>query len=491
MRHDPKALGAYFTPEAVADVLVRWAVRDPSDLLLDPSSGDGRFVARHRNSVGVERDPVSVAQASDRAPNATVIQGDFFTWASNDGRRFDCAVGNPPFIRYQHFTGAIRQAALDYCRRLGVSFSGLSSSWAPFIVAAASKLRVGGRIAFVVPAEIGHAPYATPLVNYLLANFGSVHVVAIREKIFPRLSEDCWLLFAENAGCRANGIRLSKLERFDSRGMPPAVSELISVEEWRVRWDGRLRPFLLPPRIRDFYGRMTADPGSVRLGQIAQIGIGYVSGANEFFHLRPSEVQRFGIPDEFLLPTIRNSRYVTRDEINDVDIQRWIAKDEPVFLLQIPPRARVPAAVQAYLDTAEGHRARASYKCRNRNPWYTVPDVRRPAFVLTYMSGRSPALAVNRSRCTCTNALLAVDLRSGLFDNGNGFCGQRLSVAWGSPVGRLSCEIEGHPLGGGMLKLEPGEARNVLLAPDAMIDQRDGALLEEGVEVMRHWRHVA
>lgn len=491
MRNDPKALGAYFTPEAVADALVRWAVRAPSDLLLDPSSGDGRFVARHRNSVGVERDPVSVAQASDRAPYATVIQGDFFTWASNDGRRFDCAVGNPPFIRYQHFTGAIRQAALDYCRRLGVSFSGLSSSWAPFIVAAASKLRVGGRIAFVVPAEIGHAPYATPLVNYLLVNFGSVHVVAIREKIFPRLSEDCWLLFAENAGCRANGIRLSKLERFDSRGMPPAVSELISVEEWRARWDGRLRPFLLPPRIRDFYGRMTADPGSVRLGQIAQIGIGYVSGANEFFHLRPSEVQRFGIPDEFLLPTIRNSRYVTRDEINDVDIQRWIAKDEPVFLLQIPPRARVPAAVQAYLDTAEGHRARASYKCRNRNPWYTVPDVRRPAFVLTYMSGRSPALAVNRSRCTCTNSLLAVDLRSGLFDNGNGFCGQRLSVAWGSPVGRLSCEIEGHPLGGGMLKLEPGEARNVLLAPDAMIGQRDGALLEEGVEVMRQWRHVA
>ena len=135
---------------------------------------------------------------------------------------------------------------------------------------------------------------------------------------------------------------------------------------------------------------MAADPGSVRLGQIAQIGIGYVSGANEFFHLRPSEARRFAIPDEFLLPSIRNSRYLTREVIDDVDIEHWIARDEPVFLLRIPPRARVPAAVQAYLDTTEGHRARASYKCRNRNPWYTVPDVRRPAFVLTYMSGRSP-----------------------------------------------------------------------------------------------------
>ena len=491
MPHDAKTLGAYFTPEAVADALVRWAARHPEDLLLDPSSGDGRFVARHPNSVGIERDPAAVAAASERAPNASIVHGDFFTWAADDRRRFDCAAGNPPFIRYQRFSGATRQAALDYCRRLGVIFSALSSSWAPFIVAAASKLRAGGRIAFVVPAEIGHAPYATPLMEYLLANFGSVHVVAIREKIFPRLSEDCWLLFADNSGCQADGIRLSKLERFTAGEIPPAASELISAEEWRVRWGGRLRPFLLPPRVRSLYGRMAAAPGAVRLGQVAQIGIGYVSGANQFFHLRPSDVERFAIPDQFLLPSIRGSRYVTGGVIDNVDIERWIARDEPVLLLRIPPGVGVPGAVQAYLDTAEGRRARGSYKCRNRKPWYTVPDVRRPAFVVTYMSGRSPALAVNRSRCTCTNALLAVDLRSGLFHNGNGWCGQRLSAAWDSPAGRLSCEIEGHPLGGGLLKLEPGEARNVLLVPASAIGQRDSALLNDGVEVMRQWRHVA
>ena len=490
MFHDAKTRGAYFTPEVVADALVRWAVRSPDDLLLDPSSGDGRFVARHPKSVGVERDPASVAEAAARAPDATIVQGDFFAWASDDRRRFDCAAGNPPFIRYQRFSGATRQAALDYCRRRGVMFSGLSSSWAPFIVAAASKLRAGGRMAFVVPAEIGHAPYATPLVEYLVANFGSVHVVAIREKIFPRLAEDCWLLFADDAGRRADGIRLSRLDRFARGAAPPAVSEVIPVDEWRVRWRGRLRPFLLPARVRDLYVRTMADPGSVRLGEIAQIGIGYVSGANRFFHLRPSDARRFAIPDEFLLPSIRNSRYLTRQVIDSVDIERWIARDEPVFLLRIPPRVRVPAAVQAYLDTAEGHEARASYKCRNRNPWYTVPDVRRPAFVLTYMSGRSPTLAANGGGCTCTNALLAVDPRSGMFQNNDGFC-DRLPAAWDSSVGRLSCEIEGHPLGGGMLKLEPGEARNVVLAPDTLVDQQAGALMEEGVEVLRRWRHVA
>ena len=491
MPRDSKSLGAYFTPEAVADTLVRWAVRDPADLLLDPSSGDGRFIALHPNSVGVERDPVSVAEAAGRAPHAMIVEADFFTWASDDSRRFDCAAGNPPFIRYQRFNGATRRAALDYCRRLGVSFSGLSSSWAPFIAAAASKLRPGGRMAFVVPAEIGHAPYAVPLLDYLVANFGSVHVVAIKDKIFPRLSEDCWLLFADNAGCRAAGIRLSKLDRFDADVMPPRVSEEVPVDAWRDLWRGRLRPFLLPPPIRNLYERMTADPGAVRLGQIARVGIGYVSGANRFFHLRPSEVERFAIPGEFLVPSIRNGRYVTGAVIDDVDIERWVARDEPVFLLRIPPRAPVPEAVRAYLDTTEGRQAQASYKCRNRTPWYTVPDVRRPEFVLTYMSGRSPALAANHSRCTCTNALLALDLRSDLFEGDGGFSEQRLSAGWDSPTGRLSCELEGHPLGGGMLKLEPGEARHVLLAPDAAMDQRDGSLLHDGIEVMRQWRHVA
>jgi hypothetical protein len=43
-----------------------------------------------------------------------------------------------------------------------------------------------------------------------------------------------------------------------------------------------------------------------------------------------------------------------------------------------------------------------------------------------------------------------------------------LPVRLGSPFVQLSCEIEGHPLGGGMLKLEPREASQIALpGPDA------------------------
>ncbi len=105
-------------------MLVRAAVRSPADRLLDPSCGDGRFLAHHANSSGVERDARAAAAASERAPLAHIHNEEFFAWAQparQTGERFDCVVGNPPFIRYQTFAGDARRRALELCAELGVS----------------------------------------------------------------------------------------------------------------------------------------------------------------------------------------------------------------------------------------------------------------------------------------------------------------------------------------------------------------------------------
>jgi adenine-specific DNA-methyltransferase len=192
-----KEAGAYYTPDPVVRSLLQWAVRDDEDRLLDPSCGDGRFIAGHRNAVGIEQNTLATQTAISRAPWALVHEGEFFSWAAETPERFDCAAGNPPFIRYQTFKGETRTRAIALCAGLGANFSGLASSWAPFLVGAASLLKPGGRMAFVVPAEIGHAPYAAPLLEYLLDRFCIVHLVAVRDKLFPDLSEDCWLLYAD------------------------------------------------------------------------------------------------------------------------------------------------------------------------------------------------------------------------------------------------------------------------------------------------------
>ena len=155
-----KDLGSYYTPADVVRTLVTWAMEgDLSGGVLDPSCGDGRFLRGLKDAVGVDVDPVASAAAAERV-EARIVTADFFAWASETNHRFAATVGNPPFIRYQRFNGALRQRALEYCAAQGVTLSGLCSSWAPFVVAASSVLKPGGRLAFVVPAEIGHAVYA-------------------------------------------------------------------------------------------------------------------------------------------------------------------------------------------------------------------------------------------------------------------------------------------------------------------------------------------
>lgn len=40
-----KVRGGYYTPTALADYLCRWAIRSPSDRVIEPSCGDGSFVS--------------------------------------------------------------------------------------------------------------------------------------------------------------------------------------------------------------------------------------------------------------------------------------------------------------------------------------------------------------------------------------------------------------------------------------------------------------
>jgi tRNA1(Val) A37 N6-methylase TrmN6 len=480
----PKESGAYFTPDAVVHALVSWAVRADTDRLLDPACGSGHFLAAHAHSVGIEQSARSASEAIRRAPAALVHEGDFFTWAEQTSERFDCAAGNPPFIRYQTFKGEMRQRAQALCTSLGVDFSGLSSSWAPFLVATASLLKKGGRMAFVVPAEIGHAPYSAPLIEYLVQHFSTVQIVAVREKLFPDLAADCWLLYVDGYGGRTQHISFTAVDRFNATPSPPRAGLTVALSDWRDTWNRRLRPFLMPAAVRDLYRDIAARPRSRRLADVATVGIGYVTGDNDFFHLRPSDAEQWEIPEVALRPTVRNGRVLPEARLTASDVHAWLRDDEPVLLLKLPKDGALPSGVKRYLASEAGKEARQAYKCRVRDPWYSVPDVRVPDFFLTYMSGRRVGLVRNEAGATCTNSVHAVQLKSKAGLKG-------LLKAQDTPMLQLSSELEGHPLGGGMLKLEPREAGRLLLPDTADLNGITPDVIESGIAVLQTWRHYA
>lgn len=474
-----KRLGQFFTPSGVAKSLTEWAVRAPTDALLDPSCGNGEFLSFHARSTGIELSTEVWREALNRVPTARILNADFFGWARRTLERFDAAVGNPPFIRYQSFKGQ-RSLALEIASANGVKFSGLTSSWAPFLVVAAGLLKAGGRLAFVVPAELGHATYSVPLIEFLATNFSFVQVIAIRNKIFPKLSEDAWLLYADGYGGKCDNIALSLLSSFQATPDLPKPSKAVAVQDWR-RNGRRLRKFLLPNRILAHYEELSSRKEVVTLGSVARTSIGYVTGRNSFFHLKPSQARELHFPEEYLRVAVTNGEQLRQGRVDQVSVNKWLKEDKRVLLIDLFRARSIPPAVRAYLDSAEGIQTRTAFKCRNRHPWYVVPNIEVPDAFLTYMNGTDPMLIPNDAGCVCTNSLIAVRLTNGI-DAG------ALARAWSHPLARLSQELEGHPLGGGMLKLEPGEAARVKL-PIAPITDANLELLNEGVRLMRRWRH--
>jgi len=206
-----KALGAFYTDELVAQHLVQWALRNPSDTVLDPSSGGGVFLYAAIGQLKVMGNNIPEVWGIDLVQNAAspvrvldnglkVLHRDFFSIRPGEIPAFSAIVGNPPYIRYQTFSGAERDRALACARDAGVELPRLSSSWAPFLVHATRFLKNGGRMGMVVPAELGHAQYAKGVLAFLLQKFARLTVIMFRESLFPELSEETYLLQCEGYG---------------------------------------------------------------------------------------------------------------------------------------------------------------------------------------------------------------------------------------------------------------------------------------------------
>ena len=209
--------GGYYTPPALARWLAHWAIRSGGDRILEPSCGDGVFLAaaaeelvaygtsQESQVVGVELVPAEAAKAwtkvacSPIAKKVNVFPSDFFTWLrSCESDAFDVVLGNPPFIRYQQFPEPSRTLAMAFMQRKGLQPNKLTNIWVPFVVAGTALLREGGRLAMVLPAELLQVTYAAQLRQFLADSFGRITIFACNEMFFHDAEQEVVLLLAED-----------------------------------------------------------------------------------------------------------------------------------------------------------------------------------------------------------------------------------------------------------------------------------------------------
>lgn len=484
--HTRKALGAYYTDELVADFLVAWAVRSSTDCVMDPGFGDGAFLKSccerisalggnpSRQVLGLEINWRARAEATSVLTKKFAVFsdslrcGDFFEVAPGT-YQVDAVVGNPPFVRYQRFRGKHREQALSRARSQGVELSELTSSWAPFLIHSVSMVKPGGRLGMVAPFELCHAAYALPVLRHLTESFGEVILLTFHQKLFQGLNEDALLILASEKGAGGSRLLLRDLSAVGELaglldGVSPTHDALIEGSEVLdhksvSRGRQRLVHYLIPRGIRELYEELKTAAMVFRLGDLASVGIGYVTGANDFFHVSPSKAKSWGIPETYLQPAVRRGRALVGTRFTQQDWESSLAAGETGYLLLVDgDPAFLPRAIVKYLEHGESLGIPNAFKCRTRSPWYKVPHVYRPHAFLTYMSGEYPKLVANLAGVVAPNSLHLVRLH-----NSHVATGDHLATLWQNSLTGLSVEIEGHSLGGGMLKIEPTEAKNIMV----------------------------
>lgn len=490
-----KSRGAFFTPPQLAEFITRWAIRTPYDRVLEPSCGEAAFLVaaaerlRHIGGHpdadqlhGTELHEPSARAAADivRAAayaDAAIQVGDFLAQRADPA--YAAVIGNPPYVRYQDFTGASRAVGQEAALAAGVRLTGLASAWAPFVVHAAEFVEPSGRLGLVLPAELLTVGYAAGVRDYLLRRFGDVRLVLFEQRVFPGVLEEVVLLLAEGVG-PTNDFKIFQARDGDDLA---DVDRLVWTSSTPAR-DAKWMPALLDADSFDVYQRATTSGAFPTLaGEWGKTGLGAVTGNNRWFAMTAAKAHEHRIGrNELVAISPPGSKHLRGLKFTTKAWKHLVDQGRRGYLFY-PGDTPSPAA-ERYIAAGEEHGVHTAYKCRVRRPWWRVPLASTPDLFLTYMNHVAPQLTTNVARARHLNSIHGVTLRDDRADLGRDL----LPLAALNSVTLLGAEMVGRSYGGGILKLEPREADRWPMPSADLVDSTADDLRALRPQLLAHLR---
>lgn len=473
-----KLRGGYYTPLPLAEYLVQWGVREDTQRVLEPSCGDGNFVLallqqQHNHprflhsitAVELQEDELEKAKirANGFGANGTHIEWirqDFFEVYTNlkHDKPFDLIVGNPPFIRFQYFNEDSRNLAFAHLRQIGYKPTKLANAWAVFVQLSIELLRENGRMAMVLPAELLQVKYAHELREKLANQFAHIFLIGFKRLVFPEIQQEVVLLLAEgkrDANSHASDIHTMQLSDGAALLTLDNLNDAVAhVPAKHTRTGMKWTSLFLDEAAFAALDAAERAPGLVRLGQLAEVDVGIVTGRNKFFVLdkaKRDELQAFNHTN----PIIGRTAALKTTAFNQSDFTKY-TQQFPAYLLNLNGVADnvIPQPIQEYILLGEQENIHRGYKCRIRKRWYDVPSIFVPDAFLFRQIHRYPLLVINEAGATSTDTIHRVRFKREV--NGRLLAAvffNSLTLAW--------AEVCGRSYGGGVLELEPREAEEL------------------------------
>lgn len=467
-----KERGAFFTPEPVARHLADSCMTTETRRVLEPSCGEAVFLLAAHDLAqemgttpslgGIEIHGPSAAHARslllESGSTATITEANFF--AVPGTHDYDVVLGNPPFVRFHNHAGDDRSLALDAARRAGVRLNELASSWAPFVAHATSFLARGGSLGLVLPAELLHADYAGPVRAMLMGKFRNISLAVFTQRVFESVQEEVVLLSATGFGEGSTSVlHVSHLEDITALGSTPTETTMtLSPGHSGERWTAALSV----NADADPTGALIAAGAFAPMSGWGRVRLGAVTGANKYFTITAAEKKELQLADdEVVRISPPGSRHLRELSFDSADWESMLIAGASGYLFR--PGTDPSAGARGKIRAGEHDEVDRAYKCRVRSPWWRTPLLQAPDLFLTYMNARTPQLAANHADVHHLNSIHGAYIHEKHRD----LAMDLLPLAALNSASAVNAEFTGRGYGGGLLKLEPGEAsRWAVPSPD-------------------------
>lgn len=469
-----KLRGGYYTPLDLAEFISRWIREISPETILEPSCGDGAFFTALASVGGFEKTKVTGFELdSDEAQKASqcakqnkikakVHSEDFLNWAlnhfENKDSKFDAVVGNPPFIRYQYLPAEFQTRAEKIFNKFDCRFTKHTNAWVPFILASLAMLRPGGRLAMVVPSEIIHITHAQSLRTYLGEQCKRIVIIDPEELWFSDTLQGAVILLAEKRGSSRDkmeglGIYSANDRSFTQKdpGEIFAAPQAINGKTVEGKWTRAL----LNKRTRDLFDEIGAHPDVHHFNDIAEVDVGIVTGANQYFLVNNEIVENYKL-QKWSHPMFGRSDHCPGIIYDDAQHQDNARQGKPTNFIWFQDSSVIKnKAAKEYIALGEEQKLQTRFKCRMRSPWYTVPSVYTTEIGMLKRAHNIPRLILNKVGAYTTDTAYRIRTRKA--------DAQKLVACFLNPLTALSAELEGRHYGGGVLELVPSEIEKLTI----------------------------
>lgn len=467
-----KLRGGYYTPNEIASFICNWGINKTTQRVLEPSCGDGNFVEaailRFRelgivgeNLIGRIKGIELIEEESLKAKlrakalglnSTTIVNSDFFKYVSSNGiDKYDLAIGNPPFIRYQNFPEEHRKLAIEMMQALNLSPNRLTNIWVPFLVVASSLLKDDGKLGMVIPAELFQVKYAAETRIFLSRFFERITIVTFKKLVFSDIQQEIVLLLCERKAETSPGIRviecnnLSDLDALDFESINGTRVKPLdhTTEKWTK--------YFLDENEIDLLRRLKNDERFCTCGDLMEVDVGLVTGRNEFFMLNDDQVNYWKLRP-FTIQVASKSNQLKGISLRNSDLKNNSIAGSEMYLF-IPPNKDfkdLPKSCQDYIRFGEKRNFHTGYKCSIRKRWYLTPSLWVPdAFALRQV-GDYPKLILNKTQSSSTDTIHRVKFKD---------CVNKklVPLLFLNSLTFAFSEITGRSYGGGVLTFEPTE----------------------------------